>query len=125
MKTRVRNWLPMLLCLLPAIAVGALVGLSLFAGDAAFRTAVGGPVGLTLVALTILVCPVGMGLMLWRRHASTRGPLSGIAPTMACCLPGEETPPSATWSGNDRLTTLQAQRRTLEQELADLQEKMS
>ncbi len=121
MKTRVRSWLPMLLCLLPVIAVGALVGLSFLTGVAAFQAAVCGPVGLALVALAILACPVGMGLMLWHRHASTPGSSSGSAPTMACCLPGEEIPPSALSSDNDQLAALRARREALEHELADLQ----
>lgn len=123
MKTRVRSWLPMLLCLLPVIVVGALVGLTLLTGVAAFRATVGGPVGLTLVALAILACPVGMGLMLWRRQASTPGSSSASAPTMACCLPGEEIRPSALSSSNDQLAALRARREALERELADLQAK--
>lgn len=123
MKTRVRNGLPMLLCILPGIAVGALVGLSLLTGGAAFRAPSSGSAGLILVALAILACPVGMGLMMWRRHASTLGPSSGSAPTMACCLPGEEAPSSATSSGTERLAALRARREALERELADLQAK--
>lgn len=116
MQTKLRNWMPIALCCVPAVvAVG--VGVSLALGDATFGTALGGPLGVGLVALGMLACPVSMGLMSWRRRRSKSPTRPGSTPSWAlasCCLPGDQVPAN-------RLAALRAQREALERELAEIE----
>lgn len=117
MNAKLQRWMPVALCCLPGIAAAVIVGIGLAAGGTLFGVSLGGPLGLGLIALAMLACPISMGLMMWR--GSRRNAASGNAATMAdCCAPGEmapTTPPPA-----DRLTALRAEREALERELAQM-----
>ena len=113
MNTKVRRWLPLALCCLPGVAIVAVVGI----GTAVSGASLSGPVGLGLIVLAMLACPVSMGLMLMRRGSNQKS-ASNSSHTMAdCCAPGEQV---ATME-SDRLTALRARRETLEREVAELQ----
>ncbi len=76
MKAKLQKWLPIALCCLPGVVVAALVGLSLALGGAAVGASPlgSGPLGLRLIALvtgSAVVCPVSMGLMMWRLGQSS------------------------------------------------------
>lgn len=67
MSTKLRKWLPIALCCLPGIAVAAVVVLGLAFSSTAFGTSLDEPLGLALIALAVLACPLSMGLITWRR----------------------------------------------------------
>jgi hypothetical protein len=122
MNTRLRKLLPIALCCLPGVAVAAIVGISLAVGGAAFGSVLGGPLGLGLIALAMLACPVSMGLMMMRQRGSGQNSALGNSSTMMeCCLPGEALAASEADSGTDRLAALRVQREALERELAEMQ----
>jgi len=115
MNVNFRAWLPIVLCCVPVIAIAALVGIGIAVGGAAFSTSFGGPLGLGLIALALLACPVSMGLMMRRQRESNQNsaPASSL-PLASCCLPGGEVPA-------DQLAALRARREALERELAEMQ----
>ena len=115
MNTQLKQWLPMLLCCLPAVAAIAIAGI----GGAAFGTPLNGPLGLGLLALAALACPLSMGWMLWRarRQPATASSLPMIAD---CCLPGQKSADTQVEASVDRLAALREQRAALERELAGL-----
>lgn len=114
MKTLLKRWWPIALCCLPGVAVAALVGISLAVGGAAFGSVLGGPLGLGLIVLATLACPVSMGLMMMRQRSTIQKSASNSISMMAgCCLPDEAAP-------SDRLAAMRAQRQALEHELAEL-----
>jgi hypothetical protein len=116
MNTNLRKWLPIAVCCLPGMAVAAIIGIGIAFGGAAIGTGMGGPLGLGLLVLATLACPVSMGLMMLRQRGSRPASTSGRSAPTDCCLPGsdEETPA-------DRLAALRAQREALERKLAALQ----
>lgn len=114
MKALLKRWWPMALCCLPGVAVAVIVGLGIAFGGAAAVTWLGGPLGLGLLVLATLACPVSMGLMMTRQRSTIQKSASNSTSMMAgCCLPDEAAP-------SDRLATLRAQRQALEHELAEL-----
>ena len=124
MKATFRKWLPIALCCVPGIAVAVIVGIGLAAGGAALGTSMGGPLGLALIGLAVLACPLSMGLMMLRQRGSRENSarVGGGSPTMAdCCLPGQGIPDAEAGAPGSRLASLRAQRESLERELADTQ----
>ena len=112
MNPKVKRWLPISLCCLPGVAIVAVVWLGVAISDASLA----GPLRLGLIALTMLACPVSMGLMM--RRGSNRDGVSGEARMMAdCCAPDSQV--SSVES--DRLTALRARREALEREVAELE----
>ena len=112
MKTNFRKWIPIALCCLPGVAVAAIVGVGLAAGGAALGTSLGGPLGIGLIVLAALACPLSMGLLMTRGRGSSQKTTSNSSQLMGdCCAPGEET-------SSDHLESLRAQRESLERELA-------
>lgn len=117
MNAEWRRWIPLALCCVPGIAIVAVVGIGLAVGGAAFGVSFGGPLGLGLVALALLVCPLHMGWMMWRmrkQQAASEG-----AAMMACCPPEQEASTTAS-APSERLQALRAQREALEREVAEL-----
>lgn len=120
MNTNLRKWIPIALCCLPGIAIVAILGFGILLGGAAFRTFIGAPLGLGLIALALLACPISMALIM-RRQMNRDGAASDSSRMADCCLPGETLAVSGIDSQADRLAILRAQREALERELADLQ----
>ena len=92
MRDSLRKWIPIALCYLPAVGVAAIVGIGIAGGGAAIGTPFGGPLGLALIALAVLACPLSMGLMIVRRRGSPRASTLGAGSSEAmadCCAPGE------------------------------------
>ncbi len=115
MNAKLRKWMPIALCCLPGVAIAAIVGI----GAAVSGASLSGPLGLGLIALAMLACPLSMGLMMMRR-GSNQNSTSGSSQMMAdCCAPGEQ----AQTVESDRLAALRARREALERELAELQSK--
>lgn len=116
MNTKLRRWLPHVLCCLPGVVAVAIVGVGLLLGETAFA----GPLGFGLIALALLACPMSMGLMMWRGMG--RKAASGGSPGMAgCCAPDEALAAFEAETSADRLAALRDRREALERELAELQ----
>jgi uncharacterized membrane protein YqjE len=101
--------------------VATVVGLSLAFGGAAVGVSFSGPLGLGLIALAMLACPVSMGVIIWRQGRSKqKASPAAVLLMVNCCLPGETL--AAIESGNpgERLAELRARREALERELAEL-----
>ena len=122
MNTNLRMWLPIALCCLPGVAVAAVVALGLALGRAAFGSWLGGPLGVGIVGLAMLACPLSMGLTMWRQRAASQKPASaGNAPAVAdCCAPGQLSAPPEAPASAGRLVELRARREALERELAEM-----
>lgn len=118
MNAKLRRWLPIGLCCLPGIAAVTIIGIGLIIGEAAFGASLGGPLGLGLIGLALLACPLGMGLMMWRGRSMAPGNSSDM---MSCCTPDEALPLLESELGADRLAALRNRREALERELAELQ----
>lgn len=115
MNANLRKWMPIALCCLPGVAIAAVIGVGIAAGGAALGTSLGGPLGIGLIVLAALACPVSMGLIMTRQRESNQKAASNSSQLMAdCCAPGEE-------ASSDRLESLRAQRESLEHELAAMQ----
>jgi hypothetical protein len=105
-----KKWLPIALCCLPGIAAIAILGI----GGVAFGASLSGLLGLGLVVLAMLACPLSMALMMRRQKAA------GHSQSMAdCCLPRQETT-----KPTERLTVLRERREALERELTELRAKV-
>lgn len=118
MNAKLRRWLPIGLCCLPGIAAVTIIGIGLIVGEAAFGASLGGPLGLGLIALALLACPLGMGLMMWRGRSMASGNSSGM---MNCCAPDEALTLLESELPADRLAALRHRREALEREVAELQ----
>ena len=114
MNTKLRKWMPIALCCLPGVAVAAIIGIGIAAGGAAVGASLGGPLGIGLIVLAALACPLSMYLMMRPRGSSQNATPNGSQLTADCCAPGEET-------SSDHLESLRAQRESLEHELAAMQ----
>jgi len=115
MNTKLRKWIPIALCCLPGVAVAAIIGVGIALGGSAIGASLGGPLGIGLIVLAALACPLSMYLMMGRQRGSSQNAATNGSQLMAdCCAPGEET-------SRDHLESLRAQRESLERELAALQ----
>jgi hypothetical protein len=118
MNAKLRRWLPIGLCCLPGIAAVTIIGIGLIVGKAAFGASLGGPLGLGLIALALLACPLGMGLMMWRGRHAAPGSSSDM---MNCCARDEALTLLESELPADRLVALRNRREALEREVAELQ----
>ena len=115
MNTKLRKWMPIALCCLPGVAIAAILGIGIAVGGAAVGASLGGPLGIGLIVLAALACPLSMYLMMTRQRGLSQNATSNRSQLMAdCCAPGEET-------SSDRLESLRTQRESLERELAAMQ----
>ena len=115
MYTKVRKWMPIALCCLPGIAVAAIIGIGIALGGSTVGVSLGGPLGIGLIVLVALACPLSMYLMMTRQRGSSQKATKNASQMTAdCCAPGEE-------ASSDRLESLRAQRESLERELASMQ----
>ncbi len=117
MKTELKEWIPIALCCVPAVAIAAIVGIGIVVGGAAFGASFGGPWGLGLIALALLICPLHMGWMMWRMQK--RGAAEESAGMAACCSSSQDS--TADPDPSVRLQALRSQREALERELIELQ----
>ena len=115
MNTKLRKWIPIAICCLPGVAIAAILGIGIAVGGAAVGSSLGGPLGIGLIVLAALACPLSMYWMMTRRRRLSQKVTSNGSQTMAdCCAPGEE-------ASSDRLESLRTQRESLERELAKMQ----
>ena len=115
MNAKLRKWIPIALCCLPGVAIAAIIGVAIALGGSAVGTSLGRPLGIGLIVLAVLACPLSMGLIMMRQRGSSQKVTSNGSQLMAdCCAPGEE-------ASSDRLESLRAQRKSLERELTAMQ----
>ena len=114
MNTKLRKWMPIALCCLPGVAIAVILGVGIVVGGAAVGTSLGGPLGISLIVLAALACPLSMYLMMRPRESSQKVTPNGSQLMADCCAPGEE-------ASSDRLQSLRAQRESLERDLAVMQ----
>lgn len=112
---RLKKWLPIALCCVPAVAIAAAVGIGIAVGGVTLGASYGGPLGLTLITLALLVCPLHMGWMMWRmrRQPAATGRASGA---VACCPPATQRTAVAA-DTLERVEVLHRRREALEQEV--------
>lgn len=121
MFARSRNWTPIALCCIPAVVI-AVVGLGIVTGGAGFGALFGGPLGLGLIVLALLLCPLSMGWMMWRMQKQ-HGTSGNSAIMAECCLP-EQQAAGAEVGLASRLQKLRTQREVLAREVTELQGRM-
>ena len=116
MNTKLRKWMPIALCCLPGVAVAAIIGVAITLGGTTVGGFLGGPLGIGLIVLAALACPLSMGLIMMRQNTSSQQTTTRNRSQLVadCCAPGEET-------SADHLAALRAQRESLEHELAAMQ----
>ena len=115
MNTKLKKWMPIALCCLPGVAIVAIIGVGIALGGSAVGVSLGGPLGISLIVLATLACPLSMGLIMMRQRGSPQKATQNDSQLIAdCCAPGEE-------ASSDRLKSLRAQRESLERELAAMQ----
>lgn len=110
MNQYLRRWIPFALCCAPGFVAALLVAGIAF-GGAAFGLSLNSPLGIGLLGVAMLACPVSM---IWMMRGITRAPK--LAETMPCCAPQGDAAASA-----NTLTELRALRVHLEREIAALQ----
>ena len=121
MSSKSRQWLPIALCCLPAVALAAILGMSLIVGGAAVGAFWSGPLGLGLISVAMLACPVSMVLTMWHPHQSRPDATAKNLTSMVnCCLPGETLAAIESDNPTQRLTELRARRVALEHELTKM-----
>src|SRR5258708_29190817 len=92
MSASLRKWLPIALCCLPGIAIAGLVGIGLAGGGTALGVGFGGPLGLAVIGVAVLACPVSMGRMMLRQRGSGEKSARAAGTSLAmadCCLPAQ------------------------------------
>ena len=72
MDTKIRKWMPIALCCLPGIAVAAIVGVSIALGSATVSASMSGPLGIGLIVLAALSCPMSMYFLMTRQRGSSQ-----------------------------------------------------
>jgi len=117
----VKRWLPIALCCLPGVVVAATVVAGIAVGGATISGALDGPLGLGLIALAVLACPVSMGLMIVRQRGSLNSSSENTSLMADCCAPGDIAAFDQTSSPAARLAELRQRREALERELVDVQ----
>ena len=118
MSSKSRKWLPITLCCLPAVTLAAIWGMSLIVGGAAVGAFWSGPLGLGLISVAMLACPVSMVLTMGRpRQSRLDSTTKNLTPTVGCCLPGETLAAFGSNNPTQRLTELRAKREALAHEL--------
>lgn len=110
MSQSIRKWLPFALCCAPG-AIAVLFVAAIAFGGASFGLSLNSPVGIGLLGVAMLACPVSMILMM---RGNMRAPASSDG--MSCCAPQVETNPSTS-----SLADLRAKRTRLEREIVALQ----
>lgn len=118
MSEQLKRWLPLGLCCLPGVVVAVIAGTGALLGVASFGAGLGSPLGIGILALAALACPLSMGFMLWR--SQRQAPPRASSSMATCCMLGD--PASAI--EDDRLTILCTQREALERQVAELQSQM-
>lgn len=111
MSVQLKKWIPIAVCCLPGVAIVAVVGIGAALGGAFLS----GPLGIGLVALAILACPLSMALMM-RRGSNQKSASGGSHMLADCCAPDEQ----AARQESDQLAALRQRRQTLEREVAEL-----
>ena len=115
MNTKLRKWIPIALCCLPGVAIAAIIGIGIALGGSVVDASLGGPLGIGLIVLAALACPLSMYLMMTRQRGSSQNVTPNSSQLMTdCCATGEET-------SSDRLESLRTKRESLERELASMQ----
>src|SRR5438094_603780 len=71
MNTKLRKWMPIALCCLPGVAIAAIIGMGIAVGGAAVGAFLGGSLGIGLIVLTTLACPLSMYLMMTQQRGSS------------------------------------------------------
>jgi len=104
---KIRGWLPIALCCLPALIAGVLLGVGAnFFGNVRIDNVNTNSIVLLVMGLA---CPVGMGLMMWLMNKNMSGQAGHLSSDKQEHL-----------SAAERLAALQRQRQTLEAEIAEL-----
>ena len=116
MSTRLREWLPMVLCSAPGVVVAgiALIGIAFW--GTAFANS---PLGLGLITLAVLACPLNMVLTMMINRRAASGSSSAMA---SCCMPGQTVICAPASSAADRLRELRVRRTALEREVVELRQ---
>ncbi len=87
LKIKLKRWMPIALCCLPAVAIAVVIGIEMAVGGALGGVFNGTDVGLILMIL--LVCPLSMLWMMWRmQKRDAAGKSAGM---VACCLPNQDS----------------------------------
>ncbi len=77
--------------------------------------------GLGLISLALLACPVSMSPLMWRqRQLNPESARRSVSPMVNGCLPGETLAASESDNPSQRLAELRARRQALERELAEM-----
>ena len=105
MDTKLRRWITIALCCLPGVAIAAIIGVGIAFGGAAVGASLGGPLGIGLIVLAALACPIAMGLMMWMMNKNMGG----------------DSHQTMSGTDTDRLNVLRKQRQTLDQEIDEVQ----
>jgi hypothetical protein len=113
---RLRKWIPIALCCLPGVAGAVMLGVGVATGSTALWFLNGGPLGLAVMALALVACPVSMGYMMLRRRGSSHRQTR----MEECCVPGPVEPAAEPGAPANGLEALRARREALERELAEL-----
>lgn len=115
MNTKLRKWMPIALCCLPGVAIAAIIRVGIAVGGAAVGASLGGPLGIGLIVLAALACPLSMYWMMTRRRGLSQKAASNNSQMMTnCCASSEQ-------ASSNRLESLRVQRESLERELAEMQ----
>jgi len=115
MNTKLQKWMPIAICCLPGVAIAAMIGMGIAVGGAAVGAFLGGSLGIGLIVLTTLACPLSMYLMMTQQRGSSQKAISNTSHPMAeCRARGVE-------DAGDPLVTLRTRREVLERELTKMQ----
>lgn len=116
MSEQIKRWIPIALCCVPGVAIAIIVGIGIVFGGAVFSSS---PLGIGLIALAALACPLSMGLMM---RGMKQNSATGSARMLAdCCAPNQAAVSVDTDLSADSLSTLRSRREALEREIAELQ----
>ena len=104
---KLKHWLPIALCCLPGVIIGVLLGVGAsFFGNARIDNV--NPNSIFLLVMGF-ACPIGMALMMWLMNRSMSDPSEHSSSDKHKYV-----------SANQRLASLQEQRRILESEITEL-----
>jgi type VI protein secretion system component VasK len=118
MKIRLKTWLSMALCCVPALVIATLVGIDITVAGFTVGATLGGSWSLGLIALFLLICPLYMSWMVWRLQRHQDG--SGQSTRMARCCPPAAQIPAVEADTFARMQMLRRRREALEKEVAGL-----
>lgn len=96
-----KRWLPIALCCVPGLGAATFLGVGLLTDGVVMGPSLQGPAAIVVLAVALLACPLGMGVMLsWSRRRQAQS--MPASESEVCCDPGMLVKSFGQWKASDQ-----------------------